>query len=295
MKDQLTGRKRFSIVTPCFNAERYLAETIDSVLAQRAWREGRVELELLICDGGSTDGTLAIARSYEERYPEVRVLSRPDNGMYEALARGLGLVTGDVLAYLNAGDYYAPQAFDIVDAVMGAGGVDWVTGYRVTYNELSQVVHVRLPYRFRSRFFACGYHGLVLPFVQQESTFWSRRVHEAIPLDELAAYRYAGDHLLWLHLSRVTELAIVQGWLGGFKVHRGQKSENLSGYLEELRGMVGRPRLLDRVLVQLDRLLWSGPDAWKLAWNARGIFVFDHGRQVWRRHGELPMPPGRDA
>ena len=90
---------RISIVTPVLNAESTIAETIESVLSQNY-----PDLEYIIVDGGSADGTL-------ERIEPFRgwlktLISEPDSGMYDALNKGFARATGDVFAYLNADDYY---------------------------------------------------------------------------------------------------------------------------------------------------------------------------------------------
>jgi len=108
---------RFSVITPCRNAAAHIAETAASVLGQSALRDGD-ELEYIVCDGGSTDGTLEALRALAA--PAMRVISEPDGGMYDALARGLRLATGDVVAYLNAGDYYHPHAFRAVREILSA-------------------------------------------------------------------------------------------------------------------------------------------------------------------------------
>ncbi|MEN9244914.1 MAG: glycosyltransferase, partial [Gloeomargarita sp. DG02_5_bins_242] len=138
---------KFTIITPCYNAAEYLPETLASVLNQTAVRSGQVELEYLVQDGGSSDGTLELLKSYH--HPNLYIHSAPDQGMYDALAQGLAQATGDVIAYLNAGDFYYPQAFAVVSEIMATGEVDWLTGYRVIYNQFSQVIQMDLPYPYR--------------------------------------------------------------------------------------------------------------------------------------------------
>ena len=164
--------KKISIITPCFNAEKYIGETIESVIGQTALLSGRVELEYIICDGNSTDSTVSIIKSYN--HPSIRLLSEPDSGVYEALAKGLRMVTGDIVAYLNASDYYNKTAFDIVLDIFGTKNVEWLTGYMTIYNDKSYAVNFLLPYKYRKRLIARGLYGRWLPFIVQESTFWSR-------------------------------------------------------------------------------------------------------------------------
>lgn len=96
---------RLSIVTPTLNCVSTIADAVESVLAQ-----GRDDVEHLVMDGGSTDGTLKIL----ERYPTLRVYSAPDINLYEALNRGIGAARGEVIGLLNGDDVYLPGAFDSV-------------------------------------------------------------------------------------------------------------------------------------------------------------------------------------
>jgi glycosyltransferase involved in cell wall biosynthesis len=110
----------FSIITPCFNAEKYIEEAIESVLNQH-----EVMVEHIIVDGGSNDGTLEIIK----KYSHLRVISEPDNGMYDAINKGLEMAQGEYIGLLNSDDLYPAgslkQAFD---AFVKNPGVQAVNG-----------------------------------------------------------------------------------------------------------------------------------------------------------------------
>src|SRR5262249_45066914 len=91
-----------SIVTPSFNMGRVIEETILSVLSQ-----DYPNIEYLVMDGGSTDGTVGILERYKNR---LRYVSAPDNGQADAVNRGFGHTRGSIFAYLNADDTYLPGA-----------------------------------------------------------------------------------------------------------------------------------------------------------------------------------------
>jgi glycosyltransferase involved in cell wall biosynthesis len=88
-----------SIVTPCLNRVRLIAEAIES-----AMQPDYPDVEHLVIDGGSTDGTLELLK----RYPHLRVISEPDQGVYDALNKGLRLARGPMIGFLNTDDCYAP-------------------------------------------------------------------------------------------------------------------------------------------------------------------------------------------
>jgi glycosyltransferase involved in cell wall biosynthesis len=270
---------RVTIVTPCRNAARYIKETVQSVLSQHAVETGQVTLEYIVCDGASTDETVKIVQGFNS--PLITIISEPDKTMYEALAKGLSRATGDIVAYLNAGDYYHPYALDVVAELFMNREISWITGFATVYNELGAIVEVVLPFRYRRRLFVCGAYGTSLPFLEQESTFWRRSVQENLNYDALARMRYAGDYFLWESFSHRADLCVVEAVLGGFRKHSGQLSENLESYLEEVRQVTRKPSLVDSVVATWDRLLWNAPSRIKKRFNSKGLFRYDHVRQRW--------------
>ncbi len=277
--------KKITIITPCRNVERYIGETIESVVSQSALLSGRAELEYIICDGLSTDRTVAIAESIIGgfRHGTVQIVKRQDTGMYDALAHGLKMASGDICAYINAGDYYSKHAFDVILDLFEAKKVKWLTGFSTVYNERSHLVEFYLPFKYRNRFFMNGYYGRRLPHVQQESTFWSVELNSSIDCDRLAGFRYAGDFYLWHQFSRNAELKIVAAYLGGFKRHRGQLSENSETYRDEIEAITGNLKsgVTDRILAQYDNIMWKLPSAVKKKFNRNSLYCFDHERQEW--------------
>jgi glycosyltransferase involved in cell wall biosynthesis len=94
-----------SIITPCLNRADFVCEAVESVLAQNY-----PNFEHILMDGGSTDGTLELLR----KYPHLRVISEPDQGMYDAINKGIQLARGDMIGFLNTDDLYAPGCFSAV-------------------------------------------------------------------------------------------------------------------------------------------------------------------------------------
>ncbi|MGC1310060.1 MAG: glycosyltransferase [Phormidesmis sp.] len=280
--------KKISIITPCFNAEKYIAETILSVITQRAVLNHSVELEYIICDGQSTDRTVDIAQSLLKTAPSTctcKVISEADTGMYDALSKGLQMTSGDINAYINAGDLYHPAAFGVVSEIFTAKLAEWITGYTVCYNGRSQVIEATLPYRYRRHLFECGYYGNGLPHVQQESTFWAAHLNQNIDYAKLASFRYVGDFYLWLQFARAEELKVVKSHLGGFKYHGGHLSqetiENVNAYQLELQSIVRPPNMLEKHQARADRVLWSAPYKLKKRLAGSAFLSYDRSLEVW--------------
>lgn len=267
---------KFTIVTPCWNAEARIARTIQSIQSQTALHSGRASLEYIVCDGDSRDRTVELVR--ELTGPGVEILSERDRGMYDALAKGLRRASGDVVAYLNAGDSYFPTAFDVVADVMESGRATWLTGLKVLLNEAGQPIRVTTPYGFSRRLIRGGIYGRHLPFIQQESTFWRRELTALADLERLATFRLAGDYYLWTCFAQKHDLAVVESLLGAFLVHAGQQSEQMDAYIGEVSRICGRPGVLDLATAAFQAPLWLAPPAVKkavcrdryLRWSASG-------------------------
>ena len=110
-----------SVVTPSYNMAAYLPRTIDSVLSQ-----DYPKIEYIVTDGGSTDGTIDILKSYGDR---LQYFVEPDKGPSDAVYKGFCHATGEVFAWLGADDVYLPGAVrTAVDALMADPSIDVVYG-----------------------------------------------------------------------------------------------------------------------------------------------------------------------
>lgn len=111
---------QFSIVTPCFNAIRYLPDCVASV---RYACEG-LDYEHIVVDGGSTDGTVA----FLEKQSDLRWVSERDGGMYEALNKGMGMASGAIVGHLNTDEQYNREGLRQALLRLESGGADAVFG-----------------------------------------------------------------------------------------------------------------------------------------------------------------------
>ena len=102
---------KISIITVCYNSAATLEDAIISVLAQ-----SHTDIEHIIVDGGSTDGTSSILKKYEGRV--AKIVSEPDEGIYDAMNKGINLATGDAIGLLNSDDFYASN--DVIENLVNA-------------------------------------------------------------------------------------------------------------------------------------------------------------------------------
>jgi glycosyltransferase involved in cell wall biosynthesis len=104
---------RFSVITPNYNGDRFLEQTLQSVLSQA---NDTVELEYILVDGNSTDNSHTIIKKYAHHF--ARIIIEKDTGPANALNKGLAAASGDVLAWLNADDLYYPGTLQRVQQVL---------------------------------------------------------------------------------------------------------------------------------------------------------------------------------
>jgi len=104
-----------SIITVCFNSERTIKRTIESVLNQTY-----KNIEYLIIDGDSSDKTVDIVRQYEPLFNgRMKWISEPDNGIYDAMNKGISMASGGLVGIINSDDYYEPDAVENMMSAMG--------------------------------------------------------------------------------------------------------------------------------------------------------------------------------
>ncbi len=121
---------KMSIITPCFNSGRTIAKTLESVETQ-----GYGNMEHIIIDGGSTDDTLEIIRKYADRVSyDVRIVSEPDNGIYDAMNKGIHLASGDLIGIINSDDWYEKEALSKVSGAYTGADAEIIYGMIKLYD-----------------------------------------------------------------------------------------------------------------------------------------------------------------
>jgi glycosyltransferase involved in cell wall biosynthesis len=214
-----------SVVTPCLNAAATIRETLESVHGQ-----GYERLEHVVVDGGSTDGTVEIAREF----PGVKVISEPDRGRPDAANKGIALATGEVVGFLNADDLYDPKALRRVGYTFAAvPDAEWATGYcRIVDGDGREIR--RGVTRYKSWLLRHWSYGLYLTqnFVSDPATFVRRTALERVGgFDE--RYPTAHDYDLWLRVGRLGPPAVVEEELAAFRMSEGTLS--MAGFERQFR------------------------------------------------------------
>lgn len=202
-----------SIITPTYNQAKFLTETIESVLKQ-----DYKNIEYIIIDGGSNDGTLDILKKYSDK---VFWISEKDKGQTDAINKGLKIAKGSILAYLNSDDtYYIKNAVSLaVDYLINNSNIKIVYGRSIYVDERGQRIGYYNSYEFdyEKIFSEC------LNPIPQPSTFIKREVFEKIGLfDEKLSY--AMDLDFWLRAGLFFQFGYLPQILSTFRLHSESKS-----------------------------------------------------------------------
>ncbi|MCS7010633.1 MAG: glycosyltransferase [Anaerolineales bacterium] len=201
-----------SIVTPSYNQARFLEETIRSVLAQ-----DYPNLEYIIVDGGSQDGSVEIIQKYAHRL--AWWISEKDRGHADALNKGFARARGEILAWLNSDDTYYPGAVrQAVEVLLAHPEVGMVYGDADITDAEGRIIG-----RFASR--QTDYHKLLRGSVHipQATTFFRADLYRQVgPLS--LDYFFAFDYDLWVKLAKISRLLYVPQRWATFRLHEAGKS-----------------------------------------------------------------------
>jgi len=253
---------KISIVTPTLNQSAYLRQTLASVLSQR----GDFELESIVIDGGSTDGTIDLLKSIDD--PRLRWISEKDTGQANAINKGLTMCTGEVRAWLNSDDVYVDGALAAVARTFGENPpARWAAGHCQIIDSGGREIRKSIT-RYKNRNLQrYSYKRLLREnFISQPSVFWRAELEASLRstggalLDE--SLHWTMDYDLWLRMGRASDPLILGQVTSQFRLHPASKT-----------GQVDR-RQFDEQFAVASR--YFGADAW-----SRRVHRFNVEKIVW--------------
>jgi len=225
--------KTLSILTPSYNQSEYISKNIKSVLSQ-----SKVDIEHIIVDGGSDDGTIDILREYDDAY-NLQWVSESDRGQTHALNKGFQMAKGDWVGWQNSDDFYLPGAFETFRQTLRENPrADVIYGDLIIVDEQGELIAQQFmtrPSKFIQRYWSL--------FASNQSMFVRRSVLEKIlPLDEDLKYTMDAE-LTWNLLDQDYNLIHIAEPLGAFRVQPDAKTFEGVRHLqdEELRKIYAYP------------------------------------------------------
>jgi len=218
---------KITIITPSYNSCKYIEKTINSVLNQNY-----PNLEYLIFDGGSTDGTIDIVKKYKNN---LKWVSENDKGQSDAINKGLLSASGEILSWINSNDIYLPGAFNfVVQYFIDNPDIGFVFGkakfiseddnFLVDYNDGGSIKdYLEMNEQFNGHFYKllnenCGW-------IPQQSAFWRKKIIEDVGLINTELH-YAMDYEYWLRIGLVCKINFINEYIGGFRIHDNSKTNN---------------------------------------------------------------------
>ena len=209
--------KKISIITPSFNQGSFIRQTIDSILDQ-----DYPNLEYIITDGGSTDETISILKSYGEK---IKWLSEKDKGQSEAINKGLKMATGSIVAYLNSDDAYTNKClFKVNDFFNVNKDKKWVYGKGRIVDENNNEVRKQITAYKNFWMKNYSYNKLLsINFINQPSVFWRKDI-----IDEFG-YFNEKEHLVmdyeyWLRIGKKYKAGFINEYISDFRMYSESKS-----------------------------------------------------------------------
>jgi len=239
---------RISLITPTFNRASTLAATLASLENQH----GRYDLQYVVVDGGSTDGTLDLLNAKKKLISDW--VSESDGGMYDAIAKGFARADGEILGWLNSDDTLFPWTLDLITRVFAdVPEIQWIsTLSQAAIDADGDIRYLRkVPGYAQQAFFDGVYFGFggagdrhATDFIQQESTFFRRSLWDRAGEPALRSQSLAGDFALWAAFMAEAPLVGLDAPLGAFRIHsagqlsRGQRET----YVAQCKTALGAAR-----------------------------------------------------
>lgn len=210
---------QISIITPVYNSERFIESCVRSVVEQNC-----ADVEHLIIDGGSTDRTMEIVKSYADRHPHIRWLSEKDKGQSDAMNKGLRLARGSLMGFLNADDFYEPGALAAARQILETlpepslligncnvidetGKLLWLNRPDTRYYQLLQVWRFKMPNN-------------------PSSYFYHRSLHEKIGEFDVDEH-YVMDYEFLLKAFRASNVVYVDKTFGNYRMYADNKTSKV--------------------------------------------------------------------
>lgn len=216
---------KISVIIPSYNKVKFIGRTLDSIFDQ-----DYPNLEVVIQDGESTDGTLEIIKKYNTKYSKlIRLESKHDGGQLNAVKDGLTKATGELLTFINADDQYASDAFKtVVNEFVEHRNSLWFVGKGIVVNENNAEIAKPVMW-YKSFLLTLNSYTLLLTtnYLMQPSVFFTREAYQKYgPF--IGTRDFIMEYDLWLKLGRVSMPRVINKTLSKFRIEASTKTKTLS-------------------------------------------------------------------
>lgn len=209
-----------SIITPVYNGEQFIESCIKSVIGQNC-----SDVEHIIMDGGSTDGTVEIVKQYAAQYPHIRWFSERDQGQSDAMNKGVSVGQGTILSFLNVDDFYEPNVLNrILELFKTLPEPSLVVGNCNIWGNEGKILEVNQPCKLKLSELLMGPHVNQYP-LNPSAYFYHKSLHQAIGLYEVDEH-YAMDIDFLFRAVQVATVEYKDEIWGNYRKIEGTKTAN---------------------------------------------------------------------
>lgn len=206
---------KISIIIPSFNKVDYIRSTLSSIILQKY-----PNLEVIIQDGASTDGTIKIIKEYSDKYPKIfSWVSKKDNGQADAINKGCRKAKGDIITYLNADDLYSKNTLrDVGNFFVDHPNYYWAVGFGNIIDSEGKIISEFVT-KYKNLLINFNLYNvlLIVNYISQPSVFLSRSAYKKFgPF--IGNNKYVLEYDLWLKIAKIQMPGIIKNNLSSFRL-----------------------------------------------------------------------------
>ena len=240
---------KVSIITPNLNSGIHLEQTILSVLNQTY-----KNIEYIIVDGGSTDGSKKIIEKYKNKIS--KVIIEKDENMYQAINKGIKIANGDIISWLNSDDLYFPNAIENAVEAFKFHDCEWIVG-KVSKKIGDRTFTYPFPFYYpQKKILNKECNKMNYGCIPQESVLFKKSLYIKSGGLNLKK-KLSSDFLLWVEFSKYAKLVTINKKIGIFRVLKNQLSSNQTEYYNELNMKYKYKFNIYRIIYSFVRFIFS--------------------------------------
>jgi len=207
-----------SLITPVYNGMRFIESCIKNVIAQNC-----PDVEHVIVDGGSTDGTVDVIRSYAEKFPHIRWVSKKDRGQSDAMNKGIDMANGEIIGFLNVDDYYEQWTLrEVLALFKGLPEPSLLVGNCNVWDNEGKLWFVSRPKMISLRNLLLGRFMEAFP-MNSSAYFYHKSLHKKIGEYEVDEHYGMDVHFIFKALERA-HIIYVDKTFGNYRYLEGTKT-----------------------------------------------------------------------